>query len=121
MCSRPPDAAPWLPENIQPEYAGWQREQAAWHDGVSISDVSHHMFDTVIDGPDATRLLAAVSANNYEKFAVGQAKQFVPVTGGGRIVTDGILHRDGEQRYTLRAPGNRCHLSRLVVGRVSQR
>jgi glycine cleavage system aminomethyltransferase T len=96
-----PDAAPWLPENIKPEYAGWRQEQAAWHNGVSISDVSHHMFDTVIEGQDATRLLTAVSANNYEKFSVGQAKQFIPVTGQGHIVTDGILHRDGEQKYTL--------------------
>ena len=96
-----PDAAPWLPEVIEPEYAGWRQEQAAWHSGVSISDLSHHMFDTVIEGPDATRLLAAVSANNYESFAVGQAKQFVPVTSDGNIVTDGILLREAEQRYTL--------------------
>ena len=71
---------PWNPENIEPEYAGWRAEQRAWHDGVSLSDLSHHMFDTFIEGPDATRLLSAVSANNYETFAVGQAKQFVPVS-----------------------------------------
>ena len=96
-----PDAAPWLPENIEPEYAGWRQEQNAWHDGVSISDLSHHMFDTFISGPDATRLLTAVSANNYESFAIGQAKQFIPVTGSGNIVTDGILLREAEQQYTL--------------------
>ncbi len=92
---------PWNPEVIKPEYAGWRQEQAAWHSGVSLSDLSHHMFDTVIEGPDATRLLAAVSANNYASFAVGQAKQFIPVTKTGHIVTDGILLREGEQRYTL--------------------
>ncbi|HXJ25029.1 MAG TPA: hypothetical protein VNH17_04995, partial [Streptosporangiaceae bacterium] len=85
--------APWLPENIDPEYAGWRREQAAWHEAVSLSDVSHHMFDLYIEGPDATKLLAAVSANNYESFAIGQAKQFVPVTRNGHIITDGILLR----------------------------
>ena len=95
------DPAPWLPENIEPQYAGWQAEQAAWHRSVSLSDVSHHMFDLYIDGPDATRLLRAVSANNYEKFAVGQAKQFVPVTANGDIVTDGILLRETENRYVL--------------------
>ena len=26
---------PWNPENIEPEYAGWRAEQAAWHSGVS--------------------------------------------------------------------------------------
>jgi glycine cleavage system aminomethyltransferase T len=68
---------------------------------VAISDLSHHMFDTFIEGPDATRLLAAVSANNYEKFAVGQAKQFIPVTREGYIVTDGILLREASERYVL--------------------
>jgi vanillate/3-O-methylgallate O-demethylase len=92
---------PWNPEVIKPEYAGWRQEQAAWHETASISDLSHHMFDTVIEGPDATKLLTAVSANNYEKFAVGQAKQFVPVTATGKIVTDGILMRLEEQKYML--------------------
>jgi len=96
-----PDPEPWLPEFIEPEYAGWRQEQAAWHSGVSISDLSHHMSDTVITGPDATRLLAAVSGNNYESFAVGQAKQFIPVTSDGNMVTDGILHRDAAEQYTL--------------------
>ena len=93
--------APWNPEVLKPEYAGWRQEQAAWHEGVSISDLSHHMFDTFIEGPDATRLLAAVSANNYEAFAVGQAKQFIPVTKDGNIVTDGILLRTAEEKYIL--------------------
>jgi glycine cleavage system aminomethyltransferase T len=96
-----PGAAPWTPEVVDREYVGWRAEQAAWHDGVAISDLSHHMYDLFIEGPDATRLLAAVSANNYEKFAIGQAKQIVPVNADGYIVTDGILARLGEQKYTL--------------------
>lgn len=92
---------PWNPENVDPEYAGWREEQHAWHDAVAFSDVSHHMFDTFIEGPDATRLLSGISANNYENFAVGQAKQFVPVTSKGNIITDGILARTTEQKYVL--------------------
>src|SRR5579863_4039332 len=96
-----PGSAPWTPEVIEPEYAGWRQEQAAWHDGVSISDLSHHMSDTFIAGQDATRLLAAVSANNYDNFAVGQAKQFIPVAEDGNILTDGILLRSAEHEYIL--------------------
>ncbi|GAA2576501.1 aminomethyltransferase family protein [Winogradskya consettensis] len=96
-----PGAAPWTPEAVDSEYAGWRAEQRAWHEGVAVSNLSHHMYDMVIEGPGATKLLAAVSANNYEKFAVGQAKQIVPVTERGFIVTDGILAREAEQRYTL--------------------
>jgi vanillate/3-O-methylgallate O-demethylase len=96
-----PNGAPFMPEIVEPEYVGWRPEQRAWHEGVAILDLSHHMFDTVFEGSDITRLLRAVSANNYEVFAIGQAKQFVPVTERGNIVTDGILMRNDEERYTL--------------------
>jgi vanillate/3-O-methylgallate O-demethylase len=96
-----PGAAPWTPEVVEKEYVGWRQEQTAWHEGVSLSDLSHHMYDLFIEGQDATTLLAAVSANNYEKFAIGQAKQIMPVNRDGFIVTDGILARLGEQQYTL--------------------
>ncbi len=92
---------PWLPEAVEPEYAGWRTEQSAWHTGASLSNLSHHMFDLFLEGPDATRLLTAVSANDYQNFAVGQAKQFVPVTAAGHLVTDGILLRTAEQKYIL--------------------
>ena len=59
------------------------------------------MSDTFIEGADSTRLLKAVSANDYDNFAVGQAKQFVPVTLNGDIVTDGILLREDTEKYTL--------------------
>lgn len=96
-----PGSDPWMPEVVEPEYAGWRAEQLAWHDRVALLNLSHHMSDTVIEGPDATRLLAAVSANDYESFELGRAKQFVPVTSRGLIVEDGILLREAEQRYTL--------------------
>ena len=96
-----PNAAPWTPEVVEREYAGWRQEQAAWHDGVALLNLSHHMFDLFIEGPDAGRILAETGANSFEDFAIGQAKQFVPVTSRGFIVSDGILARDGENSYTL--------------------
>lgn len=96
-----PHAKAWEVPVIAPEYVGWREEQAAWRDGVAISDLSHHMWDLWIEGPGALRLLKDYSANNYENFVVGQAKQFVPVTARGLLVTDGILMRDGEERFNL--------------------
>ncbi|SEI67047.1 vanillate/3-O-methylgallate O-demethylase [Sphingobium sp. AP50] len=96
-----PNAKSWEVPVIQPEYIGWRAEQAAWRDNVALSDLSHHMWDLWIEGPDALRLLKDYSANNYENFVVGQAKQFVPVTAKGDIVTDGILMRDAEERFNL--------------------
>lgn len=96
-----PNSEAWKVPVIEPEYLGWREEQAAWRERVALSDLSHHMWDLWIEGPDALRLLMDYSANNYENFVVGQAKQFVPVTREGHIVTDGIVMRGGEERYNL--------------------
>lgn len=94
----------WKPPVIPDEFVGWREEQASSYEGVGLSDLSHHMRDLFISGPDATRLLSDVSANNYEEFAVNQAKQFVPVAQDGRIVQDGILLREADDRYVLSGP-----------------
>ncbi len=99
-----PDAAPWTVPVVQPEFAGWAAEQEAWRSGVALFDLSFHMSDTFLEGPDATRLLSEVSANNYERFSIGQAKQFVPVSYDGNIITDGILLRTATDAYTLTGP-----------------
>ncbi|MEV5847608.1 aminomethyl transferase family protein [Streptomyces sp. NPDC051985] len=96
-----PGAEPWTPEVVAREYHGWRQEQTAWHEGIALLNLSHHMYDLWIEGPDATRLLADHGANNFEKFAIGQAKQYVPVTRHGHIVTDGILAREAENAYLL--------------------
>ena len=96
-----PNAAPFKVPVVPSEFSGWREEQGAWHRFPTLSDLSHHMSDTFIEGADSTRLLKAVSANDYDNFAVGQAKQFVPVTLNGDIVTDGILLREDTEKYTL--------------------
>jgi glycine cleavage system aminomethyltransferase T len=96
-----PHVAAWTVPVVPPEFSGWGKEQAAWRETVSLSDLSHHMFDLFIEGPDATRLLKRVGANDFESFEIGQAKQFVPVTSQGYIVTDGILMREGPEKYVL--------------------
>ena len=94
-------AGPYTVPVVPDEISGWRKEQAAWFDTVSLLDLSHHMTDLFIEGPDALRLLTRLGANNFENFAIGQAKQFVPLTEEGFIVTDGILTRLAEDRFNL--------------------
>lgn len=96
-----PNSPAWTVPVIAPEYVGWRAEQAAWREGVALSDLSHHMWDLWIEGPDALRLVMDYSANNFDNFVVGQAKQFVPVTATGHLITDGILMRDAPERFNL--------------------
>ncbi|MFF0501795.1 hypothetical protein ACFYU5_35775 [Nocardia aobensis] len=97
----PPVVVPRVPE----EFVGWAEEQLAAEEGVALLEVSHHMNDLFIEGPDALRLLAAVSANDYEKFAVGQAKQLVTVSDEGWLIQDAILTRTAEDRFIVTGIG----------------
>ena len=96
-----PGAAPFKVPVVAAEFLGWREEQGAWYRNPTLSDLSHHMSDTFIEGPDSTRLLRSVSANDFDNFSVGQAKQFIPVTNNGDLVTDGILLREDAEKYTL--------------------
>lgn len=96
-----PGAAPWKPPIVDDEYVSWHAEQEAWRSTVTLADLSYHMSDTFLRGPGAARLLSDVSANNIDRFEIGQAKQFVPVAADGNLITDGILLRDGEDSYVL--------------------
>lgn len=97
---RPNAPSPTVPV-VPPEFAGWRTEQHAWEEHVALFDLSHHMADLLIEGPDAVRLLSYVSANNYEKFAVGQAKQLITVSPDGYLIQDAIIVRLGEQRFNV--------------------
>lgn len=92
---------PWTPPVVEPEYSGWRTEQAAWKDGVALMDLSYHMWDTFVTGSDATRMLSELTANNYENFAVDQAKQLVVVNENGFLVGDAIILRRGAEDYVI--------------------
>jgi vanillate/3-O-methylgallate O-demethylase len=98
-----PDAPRWTPPVVKPEYTGWRGEQSAAYDTVALSDLSHHMWDLVVAGPDALRLLSEHSINNFDddNFAIGQAKQSVMVTEEGLLVGDNVLTRDADLQFTL--------------------
>ncbi|MFD7811522.1 aminomethyl transferase family protein [Streptomyces sp. NPDC059785] len=91
----------WTPPVVKPEYSGWRKEQAAWQNSVALMDLSYHMWDTFVTGPEATRMLSELSANNYENFAINQAKQLVVVNENGYLIGDAILLRRGEQDYVI--------------------
>jgi vanillate/3-O-methylgallate O-demethylase len=99
-----PGPMEWIPPVVPAEFVGWREEQTASFETASLADLSHHMDDLFIDGPDAKRLLAENSVNNYDRFVVGQAKQFVAVTQRGMLVNDCIVTKEGEDSYTIVGP-----------------
>ncbi len=98
-----PTAPAWRPPVVPNEFVGWRKEQTANFETAALSDLSHHMDDTFIHGPDATKLLSENSVNNYDRFGVlaGRAKSLVAVTERGLLINDCIVTKEGADSYTL--------------------
>ena len=88
-------------EDLPSEYTNWREEQAAWADSVAIADLSHHMTDLHVEGPDALDLFADLGINDFSNFEVGQAKQFAATSPDGYLIGDGILFHLGENEFNL--------------------
>jgi vanillate/3-O-methylgallate O-demethylase len=96
-----PDSKPWSPPGVPIEFIGWRDEYKAAFETVALSDLSHHIPYLFIEGPDALRLLRDYVVNDVDTFASNQAKQVVAVNAEGQFVGDGILTRDGAEKFTL--------------------
>ncbi|MCS7246463.1 MAG: aminomethyl transferase family protein, partial [Thermomicrobium sp.] len=76
---------------VPPEFTNWRDEQHAWRETVCLFDLSYHMSDLFLRGPDAFALLERLGINSFAGFAPGQAKQYVPVSPEGYVIGDVIL------------------------------
>jgi glycine cleavage system aminomethyltransferase T len=85
------------------EYANWREEQRAWREACTLFDMSHHMTDLWVEGPDAIDLLSDLGVNDFGGFGVHDAKQFVACNPDGYLIGDAILTHLGSEpdRYNL--------------------
>ncbi len=86
---------------LPPEFVGWREEQAAWRNSVAFMNQSFHMRQIFLEGPDVKRMLSNISVNDYEVFEIGRAKQFVPVTHQGHLITDAIVMRLDTEKFAV--------------------
>lgn len=84
-----------------PEFSNWRTEQRAWRETCALLDLSHHMTDLYLEGPDALRLLTDLGANSFKTFKVDKAKQFIACNSDGNFIGDGILFYLDEDRFNL--------------------
>ncbi len=76
---------------VPPEFTNWRDEQHAWRETVALFDLSYHMSDLYVYGPDGLRLLTQVGINSFRNFEPGMAKQLVVCTRRGYVVGDAVL------------------------------
>jgi glycine cleavage system aminomethyltransferase T len=95
-----------FPFPIRAEFTNWRDEQESWRNTAALMDLSHHMTDLTVEGPDCYRLLAGrPPALNWTDF---------------HAQTGGYVDRV-EKRGTLIGVSTLCSYSSNVRGWISKK
>src|SRR4029077_5088093 len=86
---------------VRSEFTNWRDEQRAWRETCALLDLSHHMTDLYVQGPDALKLFSDLGVNSFKNFRLNQAKQFVACNPDGYVIGDAILFPLEENRFNL--------------------
>jgi syringate O-demethylase len=91
---------------VPPEFTNWRDEQRAWQTTCVLFNLSYHMNDLAVEGPDALELLSRLAVNSFDGFTGDRAKHYVPCSPDGYVIGDVILFALGGNRFELvgRAP-----------------
>ena len=79
-------AGPNVYPGVPAEFANWRDEQRAWQESCVLFDLSYHMNDLRVEGPDALRLLSGLAVNSFDGFTGDRAKHFVPCSPDGYVI-----------------------------------
>lgn len=82
---------PYVYPVVRPEFSNWRDEQHSWIESCALFNLSHHMTDLYIEGPDALKLISDTGVNSFKNFKVDQAKQFIACNYDGYVIGDAIL------------------------------
>jgi syringate O-demethylase len=86
---------------VPPEFTNWRDEQQAWQQTCVLFNLSFHMADLAVEGPDATKLLSQLAINTFKNVSPERGKQFVPCSYDGHVIGDVILFNFGPNRFNL--------------------
>lgn len=86
-------------------YAHWIEEEKSFHETCYLGDFSF-LPNLRIEGPDAKKLLANLSVNDFDSYEVdSQAKHVIQCNADGKLISDGISMRRGDDEFTYATQG----------------
>lgn len=86
---------------VKPEFSNWVDEQIAWRTSVIFQNMSHHMTDVFLCGPDVIKLLSDLGINSFADFGPMQAKQYVVCNYDGQFIGDAVLFCEEENAVSI--------------------
>ncbi|HET6522889.1 hypothetical protein [Sphingopyxis sp.] len=84
----------------KPEYTDWIDESKSWKESVYIGDWSF-LWERRIKGPDAEKLLSAISVNTFTNFPATKAKHLIHTDHNGKVIHEGVLNKVSDEEYVL--------------------
>lgn len=102
----------------KPEYTSWMDESMSWKETCYIGDWSF-LWERRFKGPDALKLLSAISVNSFAKFDIGQAKHVIHCDKSGKVIHEGILSRVDDEDFILFGRGGFWADYRLRKGKYN--
>jgi glycine cleavage system aminomethyltransferase T len=111
-------AGPNVYPGVPPEFTNWRDEQRAWQQTCVLFNLSYHMNDLRVEGPDALGLLSDLAVNSFDGYTGDRAKHVVPCSPDGYVIGDVILFALGGDRFELvgRAPALNWIIYRAETG-----
>jgi glycine cleavage system aminomethyltransferase T len=94
-------AGPNVYPGVPAEFTNWRDEQQAWQQTCVLFNLSYHMADLAVEGPDALKLLSQLGVNSFSGLTLDRAKHFVPCTPDGYVIGDVILYALAESGFNL--------------------
>jgi vanillate/3-O-methylgallate O-demethylase len=92
---------PYVFPVIPPEFTNWRDEMRAWKNEVALLELSFHMCELHLRGPQVIDLLSALAVNKFSNFPVMRAKQLVLAGHDGYYIADAIVFHEEEDFYRI--------------------
>ncbi|MDW7982800.1 MAG: aminomethyl transferase family protein [Thermomicrobium sp.] len=89
------------PPHVLLEYTGWRDEQRAWRESVGLTDLSWHLTNLYLRGPDSRLLLGRLATNDFAVIRPGRAKQFLACAPTGYVIGDALAYCFDEAEFLL--------------------
>ena len=91
---------PWhtMPCLVNAEWNGLVSEARAYRNAVAVVDLTHHMTNVSITGPDTIKFLNGIACNNLSKSVKDKVHHMVAVNKQGQLIGDGqLFHEAGDE------------------------
>ncbi len=89
---------------IPPEFSNWRDEQRAWAESVSLLELSYHMTELHLTGPDVIPFTSELAANRIDNLTPMRAKQLILAAPDGRFISDAIIFCESENFLRIVGP-----------------